>query len=151
MSRANSVLAEDVGSERFITLFLARLNPTERRLTYASAGHPSGYILSASGDIRATLPRTGVPLGIRPDTMYVSSPEIQLSAGELVLLTTDGIEETMSPENMIFGMERILEVIQTNRARPAAQIVQALYEAVREFSRNAPQNDDVTAIVMKVL
>ena len=151
LSRANSVLAEDVGSERFITLFLARLNPHDRKLAYASAGHPSGYILSADGDIRATLPRTGVPLGIRPDTTYVSSPEIDLASGELILLTTDGIEETMSSDNTIFGVERILEVIRQNRSRPAAHIVQALYEAVREFSRNAPQNDDVTAIVVKVL
>jgi len=151
LSRANSVLAEDVGSERFITLFLARLNPHDRKLAYASAGHPSGYILSTDGDIRATLPRTGVPLGIRPDTTYVSSPEIDLASGELILLTTDGIEETMSSDNTIFGVERILEVIRQNRSRPAAHIVQALYEAVREFSRNAPQNDDVTAIVVKVL
>ncbi len=150
LTRTNSVLAEDVGSERFVTLFLARLNPHERTLTYASAGHPSGYILDPGGSIKATLPRTGVPLGIRPDTSYLSSPELQLVSGELVLLTTDGIEETMAPDNTLFGVERILEVVRANRSKSSAEIVQALYQAVREFSSNAVQADDVTAIVIKV-
>ena len=151
LTRANSVLAEDVGSERFITLILARLSPQDRTLNYASAGHPSGYVLAPNGDTRLQLPRTGVPLGVRPDTAYVSSPQIPLVPGELVLLTTDGIEETMSPENTLFGLERSLEVIRQNRSKSSAEIVQALYQAVRDFSRNAPQNDDVTAIVIKVL
>src|SRR5204862_920028 len=68
LTRANGVLAEDVGSERYVTLFLARLDAKERTLTYASAGHPTGYILGAAGQIKRTLPRTGVPLGLRPDT-----------------------------------------------------------------------------------
>jgi serine phosphatase RsbU (regulator of sigma subunit) len=42
-------------------------------------------------------------------------------------------------------------VVRAHRARPASEIVQALYRAVRDFSPNAPQNDDVTAIVIKVI
>jgi len=103
LTRANSVLAEDVGQERFITLFLARLNPGARSFSYESSGHPSGYVMGAKGEIKVTLPRTGVPLGIRPDTTYTSSQEIQLVPGDLVLLSTDGIEETMAPDSTIFG------------------------------------------------
>src|SRR5436309_1624416 len=47
LTRANGVLAEDVGQERFITLFMARLDPRTRSLNYASAGHPTGYVLDA--------------------------------------------------------------------------------------------------------
>jgi PAS domain S-box-containing protein len=150
LTRANSVLAEDVGHERFVTLFLARLDPQTRGFTYASAGHPSGYLIGADGAIKMPLPRTGVPLGIRPDTTYAAAPEITLTSGDLVLLTTDGIEETMLPDNTIFGIDRLLEVVRANRHRPAAEIVQTLYESVRAFSRNAPQADDVTTIVLKV-
>lgn len=150
LTRANSVLAEDVGNERFVTLFLARLDPGTRTFSYASAGHPSGYILGPGGEIKTMLPRTGVPLGIRADTSYGSSPEIALLPGELVLLTTDGIEETMSPDNTLFGVERVLEVLRANRAKSSAEIIRNLYQAVRDFSRNSPQTDDVTAIVIKV-
>jgi len=149
LTRANGVLAEDVGNERFVTLFLARLDPRARTLAYASAGHPAGYILDPAGRVSQTLPRTGVPLGIRPDTIYVSSPEMALKSGDLILLSTDGIEETMSPENVLFGTERMLDVVRANQKKSSAEIVQALYEAVRQFSRGTPQTDDVTTIVLK--
>ena len=144
------MLAEDVGQERFITLFMARLDPRSRSFAYASAGHPTGYVLDAAGAVKRTLPRTGVPLGIQPETRYLSSPEIPLAAGDLCLLLTDGIEESMSPDNSLFGVERILEVVRAHSAKSAREIVEGLYSAVRQFSQNTPQTDDVTAIVIKV-
>jgi phosphoserine phosphatase RsbU/P len=150
LTRVNGVLSEDVGNERFVTLFLARLDPRTMSLVYASAGHPTGYVLDSKGAVKSTLPRTGVPLGLRPDTQYRSSGEIFLSTGDLILLVTDGIEESISSDNTIFGMERVLEVVRAHQDKPASQIVSALYQAVRQFSKNSPQMDDVTAIVLKV-
>ena len=57
----------------------------------------------------------------------------------------------MAPDEELFGTERMLAVLRANRERPASEIVQALYFAVREFCRGAEQQDDVTAIVLKVL
>jgi PAS domain S-box-containing protein len=150
LTLANRILAEDVGSERFITLFLARLEPVTRTLVYASAGHHAGYILDVQGQPRRTLPRTEIPLGLRAGTQYVSSSEHQLAAGDLLLLVTDGIDESMSPADEIFGDTRILEVVRRNRERPAREIVECLYQAVRDFAQGSAQLDDVTAIVLKV-
>lgn len=151
LTRANSVLAEDVGSERFITLFLGRIDPKTREFIYASAGHPAGYVLDANGGIKATLKRTGIPLGMKPDTQFASAAEMILDSGDIVLLLTDGIEETSAPDDTLFGTERILETIRTNRQKSAREIVQALYEATRDFSKHTPQIDDITAIVIKAL
>jgi len=151
LTRTNGILAEDVGSERFITLFLGCIDPKTRGFVYASAGHPAGYILDAGGAIKATLKRTGIPLGMKADTQYASAQEIILSPGDLVLLLTDGIEEASAPDESLFGLERILDTVRANRARPAQEIVQSLYEAARAFADNAPQLDDITAIVVKVL
>jgi PAS domain S-box-containing protein len=150
LTRTNGVLAEDVGAERFVTLFLGRLDPQTPALVYASAGHPAGYILDASGAVKTALPRTGVPLGIQPDTVYAESAEIPLASGDIVLLLTDGIEESMSPDNSLFGIDRGLEVVRANRKKSAREIVTALYQSVRQFSKDTPQLDDVTAIVVKV-
>ena len=150
LSRANGILAEDVGSERFVTLFLARLDYRSRTLAYASAGHPAGFILDATGAVKNKLARTGVPLGIRPDMQYAESAEIPLAAGDLILLVTDGIEETMSADNTLFGPERVLDVVRQNREKPAAEIVAALHRSAREFSGHTPQIDDITAIVVRV-
>jgi len=130
---------------------LARLDPQRHSLVYASAGHPSGYVLNASGQVKAKLPRTGVPLGLRPDTQYAASAELLLEAQDIVVLVTDGIEESIAPDDTLFGIERTLAVIRANRERSAQHIVEAIYQAVRQFSRNSPQIDDVTAIIIKIL
>lgn len=149
LTRANSILAEDVGGERFITMFLLRLDPKTRELEYASAGHPAGFVLDAAGAIKATLKRTGIPLGMKPDTEYKSAPLLTLAPGDLALLLTDGIEEASAPDESLFGVERILEVVRAHRAQPARNIVEALYQAARTFAGQAPQIDDITAIVIK--
>jgi len=150
LERANSILAEDVGCERYITLFLGQIDPKSRSFIYASAGHPAGYVLDDRGVIKTTLKRTGIPLGMRPDTKYSAAPEIALAPGDLILLLTDGIEEASAPDESLFGIERILDVARAHRARPAREIVRALYESARQFANLAPQLDDITSIVIKV-
>lgn len=151
LTRTNIALAEDIGSERFVTLFLGRLDAAHRQLTYVSAGHPPGYLLAPDGSVRMELRRTGVPLGMRPNTEYCNAPPITLQPGEVALLLTDGIEEAMGPGDEMFGTDRMLAVLRASRDKSAAQIVDALYLAVREFCKGAEQQDDVTAIVVKVL
>ena len=151
LERANSILAEDMGGERFITMFLARLNLKTRELDYASAGHPAGYVLDATGAVKATLKRTGIPLGMKPDTRYQSAPPLPLATGDLVLLLTDGIDEACGPDDSLFGIGRTLEVVRENLEKPARQIVEALYASARSFANHTPQIDDITAIVIKAV
>lgn len=150
LPRANLMLAEDTDFERYVTLLLISLDPQRRSFVYANAGHPAGYVLDESGQVKVRLKRTGVPLGLRPDTQYEASQEIQLAAGDLILMLTDGVEEAMSPAEEFFGTERTINVVQNNRSRPASEIVAALYDEVRAFASNAPQLDDVTVVVVKV-
>jgi len=151
LTRANRVLAEDIGYERFITMLLVSLDPQRRTFTYANAGHPAGYVLGAAGQIKSQLKRTGLPLGIKPDMAYPQASATNLSPGDILLLLTDGIEEAMSPDESIFGTERILEIVRENRKKSAREIVDALYAAIRQFAQNAPQLDDVTAVVVKTV
>ena len=119
VTRANRVLAEDVGTERFVTLLLARLDPEEKRLTYVNAGHPAGYVLDSNGETKTVLKRTGPPLGRNPNTVYEDSSDLFLDEGDLVLLITDGFDEAPAPDNSMFGTERVLEVVRAHRERPA--------------------------------
>ena len=73
-----------------------------------------------------------------------------LEPGQLVLFLTDGVAETVSPQDELFGLERTLDVVRANRHRPAAEIVEALYHSARTFAQEAPQQDDITAVVLKV-
>ena len=151
LTTANRILAEDIGEERYVTLFLGKIEPKTRTFAYASAGHPTGYLLGSGGEIKTLLKRTAVPLGINPQAKYDGPVQVGLQSGDVVVLLTDGIEETMAPDESFFGIERTLNIVRQNREKAAREILDALYRAVREFSQHTPQLDDVTAIVIKVL
>lgn len=146
----NDVVLPDIEDDRFITLLLARLNPHTRSFTYVSAGHSTGYIFNAAGEVKQTLPSTCVPLGILRDSAYFSTPPIHLDAGDLVLFLTDGIVEARAPDGSIFGSQRTLDLVRIYRGASASTIVENLYYAVRAFAQNQPQYDDITATVIKV-
>lgn len=150
LTQANQMLSNDVGEERFVTLLLVSIDPATRTLNYANAGHPAGLLFNCDGLLKSSLKRSGPPLGIRSASTYATAPAITLAPGDLLVLITDGIEESVSPGDELFGSERLAQIIQQHRDQPATAITNAIANAVREFSRSAPQLDDLTAIVVKV-
>lgn len=147
VTRLNEFLIEDFSDDKFVTLFLAQLDPRDRSLVYASAGHQC-YLLESTGDV-TPLTATGIPLGIGGDNV-TSSPSRLLQSGDLLLFTTDGVDETCSPEGRAFGIERTQAVAWENRDKPAREIVDTLYSTIRDFAQSQPQQDDVTVVVVKV-
>jgi serine phosphatase RsbU (regulator of sigma subunit) len=149
LSLANQALLEDT-DDQFVTLLLARLDPRRRTLVYASAGHPTGYVLDRHGGVKAELASTGLPLGVQAGADFPSSGAVPLEAGDMVLLLTDGNTEARSRDNTPFGSRRVLSLARLYRADPAGRIVENLYHAVRAFSQGLPQDDDISAVVVKV-
>jgi len=68
----------------------------------------------------------------------------------VVLFPTDGVAEAESPQGVPFGIERMLDVVRANRHRLAGEIVETLYRSARSFAQEGPQEDDITAVVLKV-
>ncbi len=148
----NRRLKEDLPSDHcdFVTLLLARLDPGARSLLYCSAGHCPGYILDEQGKVRSVLQSTSIPLGLEPATEFPNAPSITLLRGDLLFLLTDGITEAFSAQDTLFGIERALNVVAEHRHERPDDIVQALFSAVRAFSRDQAQLDDFTAVIIKV-
>jgi serine phosphatase RsbU (regulator of sigma subunit) len=150
LTLVNRTLAADVDCH-FATMLLARLDTASRALTYASAGHVTGHVLDSAGAVRAQLRSTAMPLGVRPDTEYAAAAPVALESGEVVVLLTDGVLEAHGPdEESLFGLERTLGVVRAHWNRPAREIVDQLYAAVRAFCEPRVQVDDLTAIIIKV-
>ena len=146
----NQVLTDDLDESHYVTLILARLDPQKKRLDYASAGHVPCYLLQADGRKKVMLESTGIPLGFLKDSEYSKSDRMELISDDIVVLLTDGVPETQSPEEIEFGYERALDVIDTYKKHSAKQIINHLYQTVRSFSKNGHLEDDITSIVCKV-
>jgi sigma-B regulation protein RsbU (phosphoserine phosphatase) len=117
---------------------------------YANAGHPPGYVIDSSGQIRARLKGKDLPLGIEPDFEFSARGPLSLEAGDTVLPVTDGILESKSPDGDLFGDERVLELVRANRRRTASEIVEALCRAACAFSGGKEPTDDTAAVAIKV-
>jgi len=149
LTTANRAIADDVDRGRFVTIFLARINPEARTLVYASAGH-DGLLLKKGGETK-TLNFGGPPLGVLSDSVIENAPQEKLDCGDLLLLASDGLPETESPSGEQFGIERMIGVVRTNRKKSAEDIVDKLLQSVRQFAGDTPQRDDITAVLIKVL
>jgi len=148
LTRANRVLAADTSDFHFVTLLMARLDPRDRSMVYASAGQ-RGYLLHAGIDA-TVLDSTSMPLGVRPDTLVPAAAPVALQPGELVAFFTDGLFEAESPGRVRFGVARALQIIRSERDKSARQIIDSLHNELLGFCRNQPPSDDVTVVIVKV-
>ncbi len=150
LSWLNRELTVDLDNEHYVTLILARLDPNQKVMEYASAGHLPAYLLNGSGEVRHIMNSTGIPLGIMRDYQYAKSESIRLIPEDIVFFLTDGISEASSIDETEFGFDRAIEIIRQHRTETAKQIMERLYQAVRSFSDIRPQEDDITSIICKM-
>lgn len=150
LARINHMLRKDLEQHQFVTLCLVRLQPECSKLSYANAGHVSGFVLFSSGETKHSLDSTGPPLGLFSDSEFLLAETIDLHGGELLILTTDGVTEATARDGNQFGARRVLDYVRTHASEPASQIANGVYEEARRYVEHDPQDDDITALVIKV-
>jgi PAS domain S-box-containing protein len=150
VTRLNNVLCRETEMDRFVTLFLGRIDPRTRSLEYVNAGHVPAHVVDESGSLKATLESASLPLGVRPDERFCIGGRIALAPGDGVVLLTDGILEAASPQGEQFGMDRALNVVLAHCSKPSREVIAALQGAVLEFSQQKSLLDDLTMVVTKV-
>jgi sigma-B regulation protein RsbU (phosphoserine phosphatase) len=150
-AQVNRRLAEDVAeSGSFLTLFLLKVMPDERRLTWVRGGHDPAYLFTPTSGNFTELSGRGMALGLSPDTVYESHGLDDYPAGSMVVIGTDGIWETQSPSGEAFGKQRFQDVIaQTAPAGPQAAL-DAVFEALEAFRGKTAQADDVTLVLVQL-
>jgi serine phosphatase RsbU (regulator of sigma subunit) len=75
---------------------------------------------------------------------------VPLLAGDVFVFCTDGIFETSSPDGAEFGAKRLCDIVNDHRTGTTRNIVDAIFEAAIAFRGSAPQNDDMTAVAVKI-
>jgi phosphoserine phosphatase len=151
LALVNDLLNADLPDDRFVTAFVGLLEPAEHRFAYISAGHgPLFHFVKATGEV-SELPTSGLPLGVIANRSYELSRDLIFEPGDLLMFITDGFVEWPDPARQRFGSANVQALIRRHHAQPAAELIQTIYRAVREFSRGTKQEDDLTAVVIKRL
>jgi sigma-B regulation protein RsbU (phosphoserine phosphatase) len=151
LTKINQVLYEDLDENRYVALILAHFEPSARRLTWVNAGHTAAYHLDRNGVVKAVMESCGPPLGVLPGMAFPAAETPRLEDGDVVVFLTDGITETENGSGDYFGTDAALDVVRAHLDEPARDLVQHLRQATSDFAQGAPQQDDVTVIVCKVV
>jgi phosphoserine phosphatase RsbU/P len=147
LASMNRILNERNLEEYYCTLFYANFDLRRRRVTLANSGLPYPIHSSAEGCAQIQCP--GVPLGSFAETTY-DELTIPLGTGDVFAMCSDGVYEAMNEDGDEFGVDRTMEVVQRMRGEPARKIVDAIFDAAIAFRGSAQQNDDMTAVVVKI-
>ncbi len=138
---------QNVGGQRFTTVFLAELDPITRRLTYINAGHNWPVLRHPSGSVER-LQTGGLPIGLMPNARYECG-ETVLAPGDLLLVFTDGLIEAENDREEEYGEARMLATLNARVPRTAAEVLQTLMTSADAFVGTAPQHDDITCLVLR--
>ncbi|OPX63716.1 MULTISPECIES: PP2C family protein-serine/threonine phosphatase [unclassified Methanoregula] len=149
LSDSNTIFIGDTGSDTFVTVFYALLDGGRQTLTYVNAGHNPPLLFHAGGTLDELTP-TGPVIGLVDDPGYTQSC-VQLKSGDILLMYTDGVTEAINSKSTMFSDERLRAVIRKSAGLPASGIVRAVRAAITEFCGDAPQFDDITILVLRVL
>jgi serine phosphatase RsbU (regulator of sigma subunit)/pSer/pThr/pTyr-binding forkhead associated (FHA) protein len=141
----NRVLLSRRIESRFLTLFLGALSP-DGRLTFCNAAQNPPLLFAEQSARR--LETGGTLVGAFEDATY-DRETLQLASGDTIVLYSDGITEAMNGDGEEFGEDRLRDIVQRSLAESPGRILQAVFEAVHAFAHGAPQNDDLTAVVLR--
>ncbi|MBZ5640185.1 MAG: SpoIIE family protein phosphatase [Acidobacteriia bacterium] len=151
MGRVNRLIHDTSPENRYATFFYAQLDPATRRLDYVNAGHNPPFLLRGGGAEILRLKDGGMVVGLMQDAAYVKA-SVDLRPGDLFVGFTDGISEAMNAEDEEWGEGRLLEALRSAEPGLAApRVVERIFERADAFVAAAPQHDDMTLIVVRVL
>ncbi len=153
ITRVNQMLYDASTEDRYATLFYAQYDPATRRLSYVNAGHCPPILLrnpAKNGSVERLDQAGGTVVGLLKDCAYEQS-EASLAPGDLLVIYTDGFSEAMNPDLTEWGEERLIESIVGCAGLPAQGGIARIMQAADVFAAGAPQSDDMTLIVLRVI
>jgi phosphoserine phosphatase RsbU/P len=147
VGRINSTVCQNVTAGKYITFFMGRLDPITGGIRYVNAGH-NPPVLVRRRDAPHTLKEGGMVLGMF-DAIPYQEGEAVIGRGEALLVFSDGVTETWSPEDEEFAEDRLLDVATSNLEQDARGLHDATLKAVDAFAAGRKPSDDRTLIVIK--
>lgn len=147
IERANILLYRSTGPDKFVTLFYGILDPVHHRLSYCNAGHDNPILIRSAGGIQR-LGTGGLVLGIMESVSY-EEETVLLEPGDVLVLYSDGITESMNTSQEQFGDDRLMSLVKDSRTDSGPGILDTVMKAAKDHAGKEPQADDMTVVVVK--
>jgi len=142
----NRFLCDHSEVGRYATMFFGILDP-DGHLEFINAGHPSPFLIRRGVALEA-FTEGSYPVGLIPDAEYVAAC-LKLEPGDTLVLFSDGVTEAMDPDDQLFGIARLRDVLTGQTECPLEQLQKCILESVENFARGARQADDLTLLIVR--
>jgi sigma-B regulation protein RsbU (phosphoserine phosphatase) len=152
MRQVHKLFIHNIRFETFVTFFIGAFDSSTKRLTYCNAGHQPPLVLhktmSKNESIEMLRP-TGAAIGLVEEAEFAERT-IELQEEDLLVLYTDGVTESVNPQNQEFGRERLVKLSREVNNTPVREVVQHIRQRLEEFSEGKPLADDTTIVLCKI-
>jgi phosphoserine phosphatase RsbU/P len=152
MTAVNHLVFEASTANRYATFFYAEYEPGGHTLSYVNGGHNPPVLLrnSPDGSQVLRLEGGGTVIGLLEGFPFQQC-NLALQPGDMLVLFTDGVSEAMNPQDEEWGETRMIQTIELCKGLSAAQTIEYVMAGADEFASGAPQHDDMTLVVLRVL
>lgn len=144
------------GLDAMSTAVVAAYYRADGRFYYSYAGHHETLLLRAGKTSWERLVVTaesdelnGLPLGVHEDCVYLQQ-SVPCNVGDRVFLYTDGLTEAMDADEVQFGEERLLKVLNLTGGQPLADVRSSVIEALTLHAGEELGHDDVTFMILEI-
>ena len=145
-NHVNQFLCDHAEVGRYATMFFGILDEAGK-LEFINAGHPSP-ILMRQGRAEEAFTEGSFPVGLVPEAEFATAT-LQLEPNDTLFLFSDGVTEAMDPDEQLYGVPRLVGVLQGKTDLPLDEIQKIVLESVENFARGARQADDLTMLVVR--
>ncbi|MBD3181386.1 SpoIIE family protein phosphatase [Candidatus Poribacteria bacterium] len=135
-------------AEAFITMFNATYDPINCNFIYSGAGHNPPIYLPASSKECIQLEEGGLPVGIFPETDFPSDG-FKLHDNDIIVIYTDGVVEATNKNGVVFGYERLCDILYSQQFTCAQDISDAIHSELYSYTEGSEQADDITLVVLR--
>jgi len=147
--QVNNQLASTLADDRFITAFIGLLDTANHRMRFHSGGQAPILHFQAARAACARYDPTSFPLAAMPLTSLQPALTLDLEPGDLLVLLSDGIYEYHDAHGEQFGEQRVETILRESHGKTMAELSAILLDAVHAFAQGAPQEDDMTVVLVK--
>lgn len=149
VARINDNMCADNPNNMFVTMLVGYMQPEERKMVMANAGHNPAVLCTAGACRYLELPAC-LPVGVMPDMPYTET-ECAIGAGDTLFVYTDGMSEAENPEGVLYGQDRLIESVGNAVVTfsTPSEVVASLAEEIRQYSDNV-YADDITMLCISM-
>ena len=147
IAELNKIILEEIETEHYFTLLLAYADMETGKITMSQAGHPHPVLQRADGTTEL-IGTGGLPVGLIDGAEYQRTEAI-MSAGDRLLICSDGVVECSDPDGKFLGDDGLMHICAELRDMRGTRYLESLMWKMSQFTADRGFDDDVSAVLFE--